>query len=72
MHTLDDLALATRHVADGERRIRAQRALVARLEGHGLPTGQANSLLGVFLVTLGHMQQHMRAIEEDMDRPAGP
>ena len=72
MHTLDDLAMATRHVVDGERRIRNQRALIARLSGQGLPTGQAKSLLELFLTTLGHMQQHLRAIKEDLDRTGHP
>ncbi len=46
----EDLALAERHVADGERVVARQRAIVAELErdGHDATAAQARQLLAQF------------------------
>ena len=45
---LEHLALAQKHVADGERHVRRQRELVAELDRDGHDTWQAKDLLRLF------------------------
>jgi histidine ammonia-lyase len=52
------LEMAIRHVADQEVRIAKQRALIARMEAHGLPIHQAQDLLGKMVAMLGEMREH--------------
>jgi hypothetical protein len=44
----DHLEQARRHVAEGERHIARQKDVVAGLERHGRPSGEARRLLGNF------------------------
>lgn len=77
------LEMARRHVREGEAHVAGQRAIVARLGAHGLPTGDAEALLAEFESTLrDHQTSLMRMLEEQRlglrdeagDRifPAGP
>jgi hypothetical protein len=43
-----ELAMVQRHVREGEGHLASQRALVARLQAAGLPTGDALALLETF------------------------
>jgi hypothetical protein len=59
------LELANKHVADGQKRIEAQLALVARLERDGHDTVQAKSLLQQFEETLTlQLETRNRIVQE--------
>ena len=53
--------MAARHLAEQEARIAKQRALIARMSDHGLPTQQAISLLE-------DMESIRREIRDELDR----
>ena len=57
------LEMARRHVAEGERLVAEQQALIVSLRADGHPTDQAEEFLAVLLRTLAVMQEH-RALEE--------
>jgi hypothetical protein len=57
------LEMARRHVADAEKRVMRQTALVAELTRQGRDTGQAETMLVLFSDTLDAMRQHL-AVEE--------
>lgn len=65
-YSQDDLAMARRHVHEGEDRVSRQRQLLGRLEERGDATGTATDLLEAFEVSLEQMRQHLVAIEEDV------
>jgi hypothetical protein len=55
----DVLALARRHVAEGEARVSRQEALIAELARGAHDTTEAISLLHTFRETLNLMRQHL-------------
>lgn len=55
------LQVAERHVVEGELRVTNQRAVVARLQAHGLDTGDARKLLAVFEEALRGMAADLEA-----------
>ena len=59
---LAHLRLADQHIADGERRIDAQAALVERMRGAELPTGPAEDLLALLRATLVEWHRHRSLI----------
>ena len=65
-YTQDDLAMARRHVAEGEERVLRQRQLVGRLEERGEPTGAGLDLLEEFEATLEQMRVHLAVMEEEI------
>ena len=68
-HTEADRELAARHVVEGEARIAFLRNGIAVSEARGHPIDLAERALDTMLVTLGHMRDHLVAIELDMDAP---
>jgi hypothetical protein len=53
--------MVDRHLADGERIIVAQRALIARFEARGIGTTEPTALLGIFLgLQVLHQEHHDR------------
>ncbi|MBV8795348.1 MAG: hypothetical protein JO136_10485 [Hyphomicrobiales bacterium] len=62
---LQHLELANKHVAEGQKRIDAQLALVARLARDGHDTAQAQSLLRQFEETLAlQLETRDRIVQE--------
>ena len=53
-----DLQMVDDHIAQGERHIQLQHALIERLKSHGLPTEQAEELLTEFEATLLQHREH--------------
>jgi hypothetical protein len=58
----EELALADRHIAEGEARILRQRTLVAELEVDGHDTSLAEALLGTMEQSLVVLHAHRRLI----------
>jgi hypothetical protein len=58
------LAQAISHIAQGEQRVREQRALVARLADHGHDTTLAELLLDTMQTSLNRMNDHRQLIEQ--------
>jgi len=56
--------MASRHVAEQERRIAKQKALIRRLSNHKLPTQQAKYLLAEMIGMLDNMQSELRQLSE--------
>ncbi len=61
-----DLELVDRHIAQGERHIIAQEALISRLQSRGLPTDKAELLLRRFQETLREHHEHRDHISEQL------
>ena len=57
------LAQAARHVAQGEERVRHQRALIARLAEHGHDVRMAEIVLETMRTSLVRMKEHHAMIE---------
>lgn len=53
-----DLQMADDHIAQGERHVVLQHALIERLKNHGLPTELATQLLADFEETLRQHREH--------------
>jgi hypothetical protein len=68
MYTAADLALARRHIVEGERRLARMVALAdtLALQGHGTLAREAAILTELMTVTLGHYQDHAKAISAAM------
>jgi len=62
------LATATRHVAEGERIVARQQAMIARLNASGAPTLDAEQTLQVFETTLAIFKRHR---DDLLARPHG-
>lgn len=62
----DDLALANRHIAEAEVRIRHQRRILRNLGRAGHDTTQAEALLDAMLVTLEQFEIHRKLIVSDL------
>lgn len=58
-----ELAMARRHVAEGEVRIEAQKDLIGRLEDAGQPTELAEQLLASLEATMAQMRAHRDYLE---------
>jgi hypothetical protein len=73
-HTEADRELAARHVAEGDARVVQLRDRIADRRSRRFPTELADKALATMLTTLGHMRDHLVAIELDLDGPgvAGP
>jgi len=52
------LAIATRHVAEGERIVARQQAMIARPKASGAPTLDAEQTMQVFQTTLDIFKRH--------------
>lgn len=63
-----DLALADRHVAEGERRIARQFSLLRQMSGTGFDTALARDLLRLLEQTLATWQEHRRLILATISR----
>ena len=57
-----ELEMATRHVAEQEKRIARQEILIEHLQEVRLPTGDALRLLGIMLDFLETMHDHVKRI----------
>lgn len=57
-YTAADLEMANHHVAQGEKHVQMQEALIERLRNHGLPTVMAEELLTEFQATLVQHRAH--------------
>jgi hypothetical protein len=60
------LALALRHVEEGQTRVVLQQQLIARLEIEGQPTKQAEEILSTFETTLLGLRNHLEIMRELM------
>jgi hypothetical protein len=60
----DHLAQAIWHIAQGEQRVREQRALIERLAERGQDTRMAEILLGTMQTSLNRMNEHRHMIEQ--------
>lgn len=68
MSALDhDLALAQRHIVEGEIRITRQLLVIAHLREQGLPIREAETLLLRFENTLALMREHERHLRAEDD-----
>lgn len=65
------LAMARRHVVEGETRVTQQTTLVARLREQGHATTMAEDLLSEFKATLADMREHLQALQIERDAPRG-
>lgn len=66
-YTAGDLAMAERHIAEGEACIVRQEAVLTSLYLHGLPTGEAETLLRLFNQSHAANLLHRDAIEEALE-----
>ncbi len=64
-----DVEMARRHVAEAEKRLYRQQALVGTLAGRGLDTEVAAQTLAAFELALQAMREHL-ALEERLERPS--
>jgi hypothetical protein len=64
----DHLALANRHVAEGEQRVANQRTLIAKLVAGGHDTTLASELLQAMLESLTIMRQDQKLILDKVGR----
>ena len=62
----DHLALAKRHIAEGEQRVARQTALIAELASHGYDTTDAELLLKTLQDTLNAMYDHLQLIRDEI------
>jgi uncharacterized alpha-E superfamily protein len=62
----DHLRQANWHIAEAERRIEKQRAVIERLAADGHDTASANELLNTMLRSLETMRRHRRTIESEL------
>jgi hypothetical protein len=58
------IEMLQRHVREGAEHVAKQRALVARLRGHGLPVEDAESLLVTFEASQHQHEAHLAAAEK--------
>jgi hypothetical protein len=63
-----DLALARRHVAEGEERVKRQRDILGRLDTLKLPTSLAKALLDEMVRTLDLMIEHRDQLESEAEK----
>ena len=61
-----DLQMVDDHIAQGERHIILQEALIERLKNHGLPTELAIQLLADFQDTLRQHREHRDLMVQSM------
>jgi len=61
-YTLADLEKADRYIADGERHVSRQKALIARLRLIGISTTDAQDLLRLLVELLALFHQHRTSI----------
>lgn len=66
-YTAADLAMADRHIAEGEAHIIRQEELLTSLRRDGLPTGEAETLLRLFNETQVEHRVHRNAIASALD-----
>lgn len=57
-YTAAELRMVEDHIAQGERHIIGQEELISRLRARGLPTDEADALLGLFRETLQEHRDH--------------
>lgn len=60
------LAMATRHVAEGERHIASQIEIIERLREKSLPSDEAENLLLAFMATQAEHKSHLQKIEDEI------
>lgn len=65
-----DLQMVDDHIAQGERHVILQHALIERLKSHGLPTNQAEDLLNQFEATLQQHRNHRHLMLTSMSGSA--
>lgn len=65
-----DLEMANHHVAQGERHVSMQEALIARLRDHGLPTAAAEELLVEFQAILQQHRAHRDMMSRSLAEPS--
>ena len=68
MYTPADLALAQRHVDEGESRVAGQEERIGWLAAYGHDTVQAEDLLRIMRETLAQMRLHRDLIAAEMGR----
>ena len=61
-YTAADVQMVEAHIVQGERHIVRQQELIDRLRSRGLPTAEAERLLGEFRYTLEQHWQHRAAM----------
>jgi hypothetical protein len=64
-----ELGEAEHYVAEGKRRVEAQRSLLAKLEQDGLDTTQARELLATLESSLARMIIHRASILKEISAP---
>jgi len=69
MQPESNLELAARHIAEGRRIVKRQRARIARLKALGCPIQGAEHTLTVFLSTLAIFEDHERLLRERGRQP---
>jgi hypothetical protein len=60
------LSVAVRRVAEAKAILERQRARVANLEAHGLPTLDAEQTLDVLITTLACLEDHARVLRHEL------
>ena len=65
----DRLALAERHVVEGEIRVTHQVILIVQLRAQGHDTAQAENLLVEFERALAGMYEHLHVLQAELDAP---
>jgi hypothetical protein len=71
-YTAADLAMADRHIAEGEAHIVRQEELLTFLRLRGQPTGEAETLLRLFNETQVEHWVHRKAIARALEEVIGP
>lgn len=70
MNQNEELAMAERHVRDGERMVEQQRILIADLNRDGHATDVAEELLAKFEATLTGFRDHLEIMRKEIrDHP---
>jgi hypothetical protein len=64
-HLPEHLAIARRHLAEGEARIARQREILYDLYEHGYPTDLAADLLDAMIATMAQMEAHYEYLRRE-------
>ena len=62
------IQMAERHILEGERHVRSQRAILARLDADGLPTDVAEDLLQQFESSLADHRASLARMRDEQRR----
>ena len=65
MDQAEELAMAERHVREGEAIVSRQRRIVEELRRDGHPTATAEQLLTIFEASLQSLRDHLRLVQSE-------